>query len=196
MKLACKLIAFEFSFNMFEAKPAADLYNSVKKFDFKDEALGKVTCLSHYLFSDAALTARNLLCLHVDGYIVKMTIPDGLLPVAALPTANQQIAKIGQQQQQKPAPFLYLELNEIVGALSFGYGVLVRAPLNASMVAAGGFDGAVSLRPCADLKASVECQGAHYLCGGVKRLAWHVAGQGLSLIVLGVDGLLTFVNWK
>jgi hypothetical protein len=211
-KLATKLVAFEFSYHMYAAAAAAaqqasnshdSIYVSLSKFDFRDEALNKCTLLSHYLFSDCVLTARNQVCAYVDGYLCKLTLPDTLAQQQANTAAGAVAVQQQQQQQQqgKANNALYLELNEIVGVCDYGYGLLVRTPLNASFVASAGVDGSLSVRTCQDLKAFVEARAAHYINGGVKHLAWNLlpneSGLGsMSLLVLGHDGIISCVNWK
>lgn len=122
MKLACKVVAFDFNFSIFAETgnflilanafsfnifdiDKSKLYTSVKKFDLKDEVMSKVVAYSSYLFSDIVLTARNYVLAYADRFLLKMSLPEQSTSVSS--SSDQPISAIKKQQVRKKVNYMF-----------------------------------------------------------------------------------------
>lgn len=76
VKLACKVVAFDFSISMLtNEEDPKNAYTSIK-LDLKDEFIKRTTAYSYYLFKDFVLTGHNKLVASTERLLTLFSIPD------------------------------------------------------------------------------------------------------------------------
>ena len=74
MKLACKVIFFEFDLEMLNSAET-NVYSSIR-LDLKDELIRRTTRHSYYLFSDLVLISPTTMAASTDRFISLFKVPE------------------------------------------------------------------------------------------------------------------------